>query len=618
MTEGESFSGSQPLPRTPERQLNPKGRGEQDVDFAGLDFLQVARGYFGTLRKLILGQAAAHPFPAHVRAEGLNPLPFFLGNCHDILHRFLMVKMNDTYIVKRLSGFACRENRICQNCQRLSATGIKFMKPQAYLSLLSRLPALKLSRVFIGAGFLFLAANAQAQLPPGGGGGGGSPGPTYTPLNSWSFYDPTNWTSDYSNAPVSFTNLNFSYLGLGRSLVVDTNQAAWLRFNTVETNGATNLTVQQGSVLFWFAPGSWASTNAGGTGPGEYARLFEAGAYTTNSNYGWWSLYVDPAGANIYFSAQTNDNSGNYSNYLSAPIFWTTNYFHFVALTYTATNTLLYLDGTLATNGPGVTVYPGQNALTNGFCIGGDAAGTNQSHGLFNNVGTYNVPLDSGTIQSIFSQTYPLYMMSPWNLAMDSLSSASSTPSFTSTSFSAITGAGYLQWQGSVAAINSSNAYTVWIANQTATVTTNGQTVITFTIQGGLDGYYYDVFATAALQSGIWVWLGQGMHGNIYSVAIPTPNAFLELGTPQDSNGDGITDAYSRLIADIDPNAPPQSDAYGVPYAWYIENGLTVTSALQDPDYDGLMNFQEYKYGTRPQVSEGFSVWTTLGNSCIP
>jgi hypothetical protein len=30
----------------------------------------------------------------------LDSLPFFLGNCHDILHRFLMIKMNDTYIVK--------------------------------------------------------------------------------------------------------------------------------------------------------------------------------------------------------------------------------------------------------------------------------------------------------------------------------------------------------------------------------------------------------------------------------------------------------------------------------------------------------------------------------------
>ena len=97
------FFWCQPLPRTAERQLNPKRGGEQDVDFPGLDFLQVARGDFRTLRQLVLGQAAAHPLPAHAGPEGLNPLPLFLGNCHDILHRFLLVQMNDTYIVKWFS-----------------------------------------------------------------------------------------------------------------------------------------------------------------------------------------------------------------------------------------------------------------------------------------------------------------------------------------------------------------------------------------------------------------------------------------------------------------------------------------------------------------------------------
>jgi hypothetical protein len=101
MTGSKSFIRSQPLPRTAEGELNPKSRGEQDVDFTGFDFLKVTRGYFGMLRQLILSQSLAHPLSAHASTEGLNPLPLFLGNCHDILHRFLMVKMNDTYIVKR-------------------------------------------------------------------------------------------------------------------------------------------------------------------------------------------------------------------------------------------------------------------------------------------------------------------------------------------------------------------------------------------------------------------------------------------------------------------------------------------------------------------------------------
>ena len=316
------------------------------------------------------------------------------------------------------------------------------------------------ARALIVAGFLFYVASGSAQIGPPGGGEGG---PTYTPLDSWSFRDSTNWTSDLGYAPASFTNLAYSHLGNGASLVVNNTSAAWLKYNVQESDGTTNFSPSVGTVTLWYAPGSWSGTNQGGTGPGEYGRLFEAGAYTTNSSFGWWSLYVDPAGANLYFSAQTNDLSGTVTTYFSTPIAWTTNYFHFVALTYSATNTTLYLDGALVTNGPPLTVYPGPNALANGFFIGSDSNGVYQANGLFNDVVTYNVPLDGGTIQSIFNQGYTYYLISPWNTAMFTLTSASSSPTFTANTYSAITGAGYLQWVASAPVVNGTGACNVWI-----------------------------------------------------------------------------------------------------------------------------------------------------------
>ena len=95
------FRRSQPFPGTTECQLNPKRCGDENVDFPGLNFLKISRGNFSTLGQFILRQTLTHPFSAHVGAKDLDSLPFFLGNGHDILHRFLMVKMNDTYIVKR-------------------------------------------------------------------------------------------------------------------------------------------------------------------------------------------------------------------------------------------------------------------------------------------------------------------------------------------------------------------------------------------------------------------------------------------------------------------------------------------------------------------------------------
>jgi hypothetical protein len=459
---------------------------------------------------------------------------------------------------------------------------------------------------------------AQAQgIDPGNT----NSGPTYIPLNSWSFQNHTNWTSDTGYAPVSFTNLSYSDLGNGNSLVVDTNIPAWLQYNVFENDGTTNLTVDTGTVMFWFAP-NWSGTNQGGSGPGVFGRLLEVGTYTTNSSYGFWSLYVDDVGNNLYFSAQTNDLSGTFTNYLTVPIAWTTNYFHFITLTYSATNTALYLDGTLATNRPGVSIYPGTNVLANGFYVGSSSNGVNQVHGMFNSLQTFNTPLDGGTIRQIFSDGYLNYMINPLNTAMFMMTSASSSPSFNGTNYAAITGAGNLQWVGSASTcVDGADQFHVWITNVTAVAASNGTMNVTFTIEGGLGGYPYDVFATAVFQPPLancyCVWLGQGYHCNTYTVNIPSSMAFLILGTPQDTDGDGLTDAYEQLVSKTDPTQA-QSDVYGVPIAWYLQNGLSPMSGTQDPDRDGLLNYQEYLFGTKPKVSEGFSIWTTPVTSNIP
>jgi hypothetical protein len=179
-----------------------------------------------------------------------------------------------------------------------------------------------------------------------------------------------------------------------------------------------------------------------------------------------------------------------------------------------------------------------------------------------------------------------------------------------------------LQWL-----TNSSSCLTnakVWITNVTATAMGSGSNLtmkVTFTIAGGSDGYPYDVFANSVLSFGTnapWAWLGQGYHCNIYTVTNLPPGAcFLILGTPQDSDGDGLTDAYERLASHTDPNQA-QWDVNGVPYAWYLQFGQGIGSATNDPDADALLNYQEYQYGTKPLVSEGLAVWTTAGNASIP
>jgi hypothetical protein len=205
--------------------------------------------------------------------------------------------------------------------------------------------------------------------------------------------------------------------------------------------------------------------------------------------------------------------------------------------------------------------------LTNGFFIGSDSNGLHQAHGLFNSVYTYNVPLDTNTIQQIFNHNQAWYFMNPYNVAMSSsISSASSTPSYIPT-YDAITGIGNLNYQSSTTnCVAGTNDFNIWITNVTAVAAGNGTMTIQFTIVGGIDdGVPYDVFANSLLDfstntNRAWAWEGQGFRCHTYTLAaMPNTTVFIVLGTPLDHDGDGLTDAYELLVSKTNPYSPDTS-----------------------------------------------------------
>ncbi len=468
------------------------------------------------------------------------------------------------------------------------------------------------ARALIVAGFLIALPSVVFGLGPMPGGGGFYSLPD--PLNTWSFNDTNDWTSDLDYFPLSFTNINSMRFGDGISLSLDTNTPAWLQYNVFEDDGTTNLTVDAGSVTFWFSP-NWAGTNdsTGGSGPQDWGRLIEAGNFTSDSSYGWWSLYTDPDGVNIYFSAQTNDVSGNLYT-ISMPVDFTTNYWHFIALTYSSTNVSLYLDGQLMTNDPtGLNVWPGADVLANGFFIGSDSSGNTQAHGEFDDIATYNVVLNSNQVQRAYAYTEYDFYLNPWNWALmqSAIVSAPSTPSPLPSTYDIITGQGGLQSAGTVTAINGAN---VWITNVTSHIvgTSSNAMTTTFTIQGGSNGVPYDVFANSVLAFGTngapWAWMGQGYHGNIYTLTnLPNTTCFLVLGTPQDSDGDGLTDAFEQLVSKTNPNNA-DTDGDGISDSDEILNGTDpLTSGpgwKLDTDNDGLPDTYESLVGWNPASAE--------------
>jgi hypothetical protein len=153
---------------------------------------------------------------------------------------------------------------------------------------------------------------------------------------------------------------------------------------------------------------------------------------------------------------------------------------------------------------------------------------------------------------------------------------------------SAITEPGFLQWLGAVT--NCVTSGSVWFTNMSATVVTNGTMNFSFTIQGGSDGAFYDVFATATLTgSGYgWAWMGQGYHCNTYMLTnLPISSAFFILGTAQDSDFDGLTDAYEKLVSHSDPFTPNTSGD-GLSDLYKVLHGLPVSSMAAVPSLGSI------------------------------
>lgn len=450
--------------------------------------------------------------------------------------------------------------------------------------------------------FTLLPKGAYAVFPPGNTN-------LSNTLEKWSFNDTTGWTNDFGFAPISFTNLNSSILGNGSCLVLDSTNATWLQYNVTEGSGTNNIALNQGTIMFWFAP-NWTDTNSGGTGPNQFGRFIDVGSYTTNASYGWWSFYLDPAGTNVYFAAQTNN--GSSAVFLSGPVsFDLTNLWHMFALTYCSTGCAFYFDGLQVTNGSAVTIWPGPSVLTNGFFIGSDYSGRQQAHGMFDDIWTYNYPLAPQTISTAFIFSSFLYYENPYNRA--NLVRANSFPT-NAPYFNVVSGP-----LTPVATNSCAPGSAVWITNVTAALRSNGLVDVTFQIDGGWNGLNgpFDIFANALLgptnaAAFQWTWMGQGYSCNTYKVTLTNSflSAYIILGTPQDSNGDGLTDAYSLLVLRTNPNVLSSAND-GIPDAWKVlwNLGAIYGVANLDPDRDGLSNWQEYSWGTNPTINDGLIPW---------
>ena len=207
-------------------------------------------------------------------------------------------------------------------------------------------------------------------------------------LGYWSFDNTNTWVGSAAQLPMLATNVIGVSSWNTNAVLIDSTNISILKYRDVETNGNANINLRNGAVRFWFKP-DWSS----GIGPGNAGSLIEMGNQTVTN--GWWALVLNVNGSQLTFGTKTN---GLAMTNLAATINWNSNQWHQIVLTYTPTNSVLYLDGQVSANGAGSIYYPNLAIRTNGFTLGSSASGTNQARGTIDELETFNYPLSPGSI----------------------------------------------------------------------------------------------------------------------------------------------------------------------------------------------------------------------------
>ena len=153
-------------------------------------------------------------------------------------------------------------------------------------------------------------------------------------------------------------------------------------------------------------------------------------------------------------------------------------------------------------------------------------------------------------------------------------------------------------WLQITSTTNNSNGTTAFLVINTPWNVTNG---------------VYDLFATTNLAPSAWQWLGRCSPGqtNLTVVNLASPTEFFILGLTNDTDGDGLTDAFEKLVSHTNPNLY-STDGTGMSDGWEWQNfGHIGVDPNADPDGDGLSNYQEFMGGTNPNVPDNYNALLT-------
>jgi hypothetical protein len=325
-----------------------------------------------------------------------------------------------------------------------------------------------------------------------------------------------------------------------------------LQYRLVESEGRRlrlNLNPAVGSVRLWVCP-DWSSASVGGTGPGAIARLIEVGNWLEGAS-GSWALSFSPDGDNLIFSGLAG---GKALDYLQADLQWEAGTWHLVALTYGPQGSELFLDGEPIAQGGGVVSWTDLAELAQqSFCVGSSHSGQNCAEAELEELATFNRSLSADEVADYCRKTLPIVEQGPI------------TPEEEAQRLQAVLAARAAGGSLSSPAIRPAERDAALAAMgdcaSELTIKRNSQGQIEVKVVNATPGKLFDLYRTFHLEGdavaeGHWQKIGSGTDGQVFTFPNqPCSPVFYVLGCDQDSDQDGLTDAYETLVTKTSPGS---------------------------------------------------------------
>ena len=356
--------------------------------------------------------------------------------------------------------------------------------------------------------------------------------------------------------------------------------------------GQLNVACDFGSVGFWFKPYWTSAAVKTGTEPGVPARLIDLVVIGAKDAAVGWSLQVSANGNELLLVGAGGE------VVLKSEIAWSAGEWHWVVLNYGERGTALYVDEAWVAEGDvTVALPPKLTALVLGSSLLGDETAGGEFEDFycyrkqmtalqpgFGYAGvkkhTLQGPVSDEDVAALAKRRAERKALREAQALLEEESGGGMMMRMMTTTVECVTNS----------PLYITNTGCAYIANQGWTVT--------FDVQG--TNSPADIFSTTNLSGGtnaIWVWLERGPSCATYQYTNQSSSqSYYILGSLQDSDNDGLTDAYEKLVSKTSPTNP-------------------------DTDGDGWLDGEEIENGTDPTVvDQPFRVRISRpkNNSVIP